>query len=1130
VPNFDLAAPEERVAVEPRASGLIPLLAAAALFASLLAGPMGLASLVPDIARGANFARWLCGDIGAWVLAAALAWTSLEWLAGRDWSQIAWRFGSLLLGAFAVAAFAAMPAGNQPSECFRLGGFLISPLVDWKGFDLAWRLGGVPMAQAVMGALAALGFLISFSFVREMAPQLLWSRRLATGPKSGRLRRRKKEDSLDALLTESADKKKSQRFAERPRSSAEKEDDPPSDEDFENWDDPAAESAWTGARDWRDTFETEPKKETSRREPVVKPRPAGFAPRSREEEEVGAAFDAVFGSDDKPETARPRPALAKAGQPKPMQPRPMQPRPMTAAASAPPAKSVSPGPAAPARGNSGSMVLPSRTSPPAPTPEDFQAKFLRELRESGDMPDMPAEFAAGLTQPAAPEKPRSPRPLQPETPKPTISPIRGVLKAGGSVELPKTASAGPVSATPKQPLPTPKPQPPATPPKPPLADLPRSGGPAVPKSSPSAAPSSPSLGGLSPLPLSNGPARRVEPTKTPPALPPSSKKPAAPPPDVPPLMAPKSSPSAGSESSPSAAPSDPNLQRRESKRGSGWKSDPNVQGRESKRDSGWKFLDAPKPSSASSGPDPADPFAEPQREPLETWPPAGWRSTYQSPPLDLLSPPERVFEPSPDDKLLERAGKLQGILDDFGIAAEVAEVIEGPVATIFELELPRGVAFSRLAALETDLCAALRAPSLRVVPAPGKAAAGVELPTVPGGDVALRDLLGSEEFHGDPAPMACALGAAMDGLPLFRDLTRLPNLLIAGAPNSGGSACLHALVASLLCRVSPEMAKLILIDSKRVELAVYEDIPHLAAPIAKTPAEGAAALAWLVALMDERAERLRTYRVRDIDRLNEIALGAARPPRGAPEPPSYSPRVVAVIAELADLSPPEGRAPEIEGALRELLLRGANVGIHLVAATRRCLAEDGVAASLRALFPARAAFKASSRAESRAIIDCEGAERLRGQGDALFLDPGETRPIRMQAPRLPDGDIERLAEFLRERGGQPWHLLKSFEPWMPKPETMPSPAERQRSKAEAERDDREEKLYMKALRVVLESGRPGPGPLVLGMGLEPARAEKMLQRMERDGLLNKQGGEWRLLVDPRRALDMLNGLNGGATA
>jgi S-DNA-T family DNA segregation ATPase FtsK/SpoIIIE len=267
---------------------------------------------------------------------------------------------------------------------------------------------------------------------------------------------------------------------------------------------------------------------------------------------------------------------------------------------------------------------------------------------------------------------------------------------------------------------------------------------------------------------------------------------------------------------------------------------------------------------------------------VERFAPEDWFAKYQPPALDLLASPSTSFEPMSDEELAGLARRLQTALDDFGVSAEVVEVTQGPVVTLLELRLARGVKVSRVASLEADLALAMRSPFVRVQTIPGKAAVGVEIVNERAAPVVLRDVIGAEEFWRDASPLLFAMGKTVDGSPFVCDLERLPHLLIAGATGSGKSVALNALICSILYHVSPEMARFVLIDPKRVELNVYDDIPHLAAPIVSEPEEAAAALAWALDLMNERYRRLQTMRARNIARYNDIALGRRRPPRPGP--------------------------------------------------------------------------------------------------------------------------------------------------------------------------------------------------------------------------------------------------------
>jgi len=488
---------------------------------------------------------------------------------------------------------------------------------------------------------------------------------------------------------------------------------------------------------------------------------------------------------------------------------------------------------------------------------------------------------------------------------------------------------------------------------------------------------------------------------------------------------------------------------------------------------------------------------------IEEPPPAGYFANYRPPALTLLADP-----PAPDQlhhateaELADLAAKVQQALHDYGVEAEVVEVMQGRVVTLVEMRLGRGVKVARLMSLETDLSLALGRERLRVLaPIPGKAAVGLEIPNLKPAPVVLRDILDTAAFKDDPQPLRLALGLATDDTPRLESLPRLPHLLVAGATGAGKSVFLHGLITSLLYHMSPDMLRLVMIDPKRVELSVYQDIPHLAAPIVSEADEAAGALAWLLELMQDRYRRLQAYRARAIGAFNEIAVGRRKPPRSDQPRPAYMPHVVIIIDELADLML-ELRT-EVEEPLVRLAQMARAVGMHLIVATQRP-SVDVITGLIKANFPSRVAFQVSSKYDSRTILDTYGAEALRGHGDLLYSPGGGgNRMTRLQGPFVSEAEVERVTDALRAMG-QPHFWIDAFGAYIPDRDVRPGAG---RDPASLDENDVRE-----ASRWVRDHRQASQAHLMRAFGMGKAKATRVLERLEQDGVLARQGRAWRVI-------------------
>ena len=426
----------------------------------------------------------------------------------------------------------------------------------------------------------------------------------------------------------------------------------------------------------------------------------------------------------------------------------------------------------------------------------------------------------------------------------------------------------------------------------------------------------------------------------------------------------------------------------------------------------------PPPEPAGSGTEASSPAETPDEQPAED--PSG----VALPSIDLLDAPEPK-DPFRMELELSRLGEiLVEKLRSFGVESSIGGRTTGPVVTQFEVVPAPGVKVNRIANLEADLALAMKARSIRIVaPIPGKGAVGVEIPNPAPEIVYLRDILESTAFQSSKAALPLALGKDLTGRPYVSDLARMPHVLIAGATGSGKSVCLNAFITSLVYSHSPGSLRLLMVDPKMVELSVYADLPHLRHPVVTDPADAASVLKWAVLEMERRYALLSANQARSLAEFNRMVRDGL-PLRHPPRPPAPGeepgdepfeegilPFVVVIIDELADLMMTvQG---EVERPLTMLAQKARAIGIHLMVATQRP-SVNVITGLIKANFPCRIAFRVASKTDSRTILDQNGADALLGNGDMLFLPPGQSEPVRIQGAFVPGSDTNRLTGWFRQ--------------------------------------------------------------------------------------------------------------------
>jgi len=477
----------------------------------------------------------------------------------------------------------------------------------------------------------------------------------------------------------------------------------------------------------------------------------------------------------------------------------------------------------------------------------------------------------------------------------------------------------------------------------------------------------------------------------------------------------------------------------------------------------------------------------------ETEPSAHDEASIPLPPLELLSRPPQLDVTKKQKEFRDNAQIIENTLKEFGIETRISQIVPGPVVTRYEIRIAPGVKLGKIVNLKDELALNLKAHSLRILaPIPGKAAVGIEIPNIERDVVWLRELLESPEYKGPSSLLTIALGKTTIGKGFVTDLASMPHLLIAGATGSGKSVCIHSIIMSILYKARSDQVKFILIDPKRVELPVYNGLPHLISPVVLDAHQAAEALGWVIAEMERRYELLAKAGVRDVDTYNQ---------RG-----EHLPYIVVIIDELADLMVVS--QAKVEHRIMHLAQMSRAVGIHLVLATQRP-SVDVITGVIKANLPTRIAFQVTSKVDSRTILDANGAEDLLGRGDMLFLPPDSATPTRLQSSFISNEEVERITSFIKDHS-QPQYEINEFMPVEEEP-------------IEQSQTGSKDELYPQAVRLVIEQRYASVSYLQRRLAVGYNRAARMIDSMEAEGVVGPQhGAKPRAVLVGRDYLEQLN--------
>jgi len=476
----------------------------------------------------------------------------------------------------------------------------------------------------------------------------------------------------------------------------------------------------------------------------------------------------------------------------------------------------------------------------------------------------------------------------------------------------------------------------------------------------------------------------------------------------------------------------------------------------------------------------------------------GKEETYDYPPVKFLANPEPFDSEEGKMEIMEKSRVLEGKLRDFSINGKLIQVHPGPVITMYEFEPSAGVKVNRIANLSDDLAMAMRATSIRIVaPIPGKAAVGIEIPNKSRRNIYLKEIINSPVFSGTNSKLTVALGKDISGNPIVSDLAKMPHLLVAGATGTGKSVTLNTLICSMLFNASPYELRMVMVDPKMLELGIYEGIPHLLAPVVTDPKKASSVLKWAVKEMEDRYKLLSDKKVRNIIQYNRYILGLSPEDRGNVKPLPY---IVMVIDEYADLMMTSSK--DVENSIIRLAQMARAVGIHLIIATQRP-SVDVITGLIKANFPSRISFRVSSKTDSRTILDSNGAEKLLGKGDMLFMPPSSSNLIRIHGAMVTENEVIKLVDFLSEQKTDEFaaNIMRDL------------PDESENSTVDSSFGEEEDPFFNDAVELVRKTGQGSASMIQRRFRVGYNRAARLVELMEKRGIVGPaEGGKPRKVI------------------
>ncbi len=484
---------------------------------------------------------------------------------------------------------------------------------------------------------------------------------------------------------------------------------------------------------------------------------------------------------------------------------------------------------------------------------------------------------------------------------------------------------------------------------------------------------------------------------------------------------------------------------------------------------------------------PLDPKDEPPPKP-----------PYVLPPVTLLRQPERPKNEDISEELNSTAKKLTDMLTSFRVGTSIVDISRGPTITRYELQPDEGVRVKQISSLVDDISLGLAATGVRIeAPIPGKAAVGVEVPNKVVATVYLREMIEHKEFRSEKHKLLVSLGMDVAGEPIYCNLSRMPHLLIAGATGMGKSVCINSMIMSLLYRADPDEVKLILVDPKKVELNVYNGLPHLLLPVVSEPKKAAGALQWAVNEMERRFTLIERAGVRDLDSYNreiETNLELVKDPDF-----ERCPYVVIIIDELADLMM---TAPDsVEESICRLAQKARAAGMHLVIGTQRP-SVDVITGLIKANIPSRIAFTVSSQTDSRVILDMTGAEKLIGRGDMLYSPVGFQKPVRVQGSFVSDKEVEAVVKFIKDKS-EGYSYDETIQNLV---EENAQALDKDKKTAQIDETDDDDPMLKEAIKLAVDSGKISTSLIQRRLSLGYGRAAKLIDRMQHMGIVSEPDG------------------------